>query len=229
MSSEIAFTRLFGPEEYSPVPATKALPDWYKKTEEYIGGEKKIFQGKSPQTIKKCMPVFDAMTAGYILFTPVDLYIELNEKKESIFSWPSQNPIDFHPIEQAKHHPAHNGQMYPKWLNPYAIKTPKGYSCFFVPPFHNPNPFFTILPGFVDTDTYSAPVNFPFVLNNPLFEGLIPAGTPMAQVIPMKRDKWQMSLERESLRQEAYEVGDKLRSTWFNGYKLKFWHRKEYK
>ena len=47
---------------------------------------------------------------------------------------------------------------------------------------------FTIMDGIVDTDSYNALVNFPFFLNDWSYEGLIPAGTPMAQVIPFKRE-----------------------------------------
>ena len=52
-----------------------------------------------------------------------------------------------------------NEYPYPKWINPWAIKTPAGYSVYFKPPAHNPNQWFEILEGVVDTDTYSAPAD----------------------------------------------------------------------
>ena len=150
------------------------------------------------------------------------------EKGETVpyYTWSNFAAIQFHPIIQAELHPAQNGFPYPKWINPFAIKTPPGYSVMFMPPMHNPNGIFTILPGIVDTDTYAAPVNFPFVLDNPKWEGVIPAGTPMAQVIPFKRDSWTMKAETQQ--QEPSKVTTKLRAVFFNSYKRQFWTRKEF-
>jgi len=88
---------------------------------------------------------------------------------------------------------------------------------------------FTILPGIVDTDTYSAPVNFPMVINDPNFEGLISQGTPIAQVIPFKREDWQMEIGSEKELIEQNSVTQKLQTKFFDRYKQMFWSRKEYK
>jgi predicted membrane-bound spermidine synthase len=93
---------------------------------------------------------------------------------------------------------------------------------------HRESPF-TILPGIVDTDTYTAPVNFPFVLNDINFEGLIPAGTPIAQVIPIKRDEWQMSLGTQKEFDEQQKVTNRLQTKFFDRYKSMFRQVKEYK
>jgi hypothetical protein len=39
----------------------------------------------------------------------------------------------------------------------------------------------------VDCDKYFEFVNLPFVWNEPNFHGILPAGTPLVQVIPIKR------------------------------------------
>jgi hypothetical protein len=88
---------------------------------------------------------------------------------------------------------------------------------------------FTILPGVVDTDTYTATVNFPMVINDPNFEGLIPKGTPIAQVIPFKREGWQMEIGSEKELKEQNNVTQKLLTQFFDRYKSTFWSRKEYK
>jgi hypothetical protein len=96
----------------------------------------------------------------------------------------------------------------------------------FKPPAHNSNPWFEILEGIVDTDAYSVSVNFPFVLKNPTEEFMIPAGTPIAQVIPFKREEWQSSFsddEKSPKKIEAY-----LNSQFFDRYKRMFWSRKSY-
>lgn len=112
-------------------------------------------------------------------------------------------------------------------MNPWAIKTPKGYSVLFVQPFHRES-VFTILPGIVDTDSYTIPVNFPFVINDSNFEGTIPMGTPIAQVIPFKRDSWKMEFGSEIERNEQVNVTTKIRTKFFDKYKSMFWNKKEY-
>ena len=228
---EIIFTNIFGYDFFPPKPAVKQVPNWYKENPEYVDGQsRKVFgdQNNTPHTIKKCMPVFDAMSCGYILYTQVDVQVEQVDGLP-YFRWTDQNAISFHPIQQAPLYPTKNDAPYPKWNNPYAIKTPVGYSSLFLPPMHNPNKIFTILEGFVDTDKYPAPVNFPFILNNVKWEGIIEAGTPMAQVIPIKRDSWKHSIGLDKDRWEQSMITAKLKTLFFNSYKTQFWQRKEYK
>lgn len=226
---EIVFTNIFPVEEcFYPEPAIKNIPEWYKKTNSFIDSKTfKAMGGKGNQTVKKCMPVFDAMTAGYIIKTYVDVYVELDEKNFSVFSYPSYSPISFHDVKQAEDYPITHKESYPKWANPWSIQTPKGYSSLFIPPMHNPNNFFTILPGIVDTDQYINPVNFPFVLNDNNFEGLIPAGTPMCQVIPFKRDSFKMQISNKKEKINAFNSIYNTR--WLNNYKSRFWNKKEYR
>lgn len=224
----IIFTNTSDHNLEQPKPASKYVPDWYKNMESYIGGEKKpIGDGKTGATIKRCMPVVDAITAGYIITSPADVYVRIKDE-EQYFEWSSLGLIQFHPIEQAPEHPARKPHAYPKWINPWAIKTPKGYSTLFVQPMHRES-VFTILPGIVDTDTYTAPVNFPMVINDPNFEGLIPQGTPIAQVIPFKREIWQAKVGGEKELLEIKNVNNKLTRKFFDRYKSMFRDSKEYK
>ena len=229
MNKIIKFTNISGFEDLEkPQPASNFIPDWFKNTESYVGGKKSTDGfGMSQATIKKCMPVFDAMTAGYIITLPVDILVSIKDGVQW-FEWSNLKLIAFHPIDQAPEHPLRKPHQYPKWNNFWAIKTPKGYSTLFVQPMHRES-VFTILPGVVDTDTYISPVNFPFVLNDPNFEGLIPKGTPIAQVIPFKRDAWKMEFGGQKEVIEQSNNTNKLMTKFFNKYKTMFWHRKEYK
>jgi hypothetical protein len=211
-----------------PIPASTVLPDWYKKTESYINSKKiPTGSGNTDATIKKCMPVFDAITSGYIIVLPADVYVSIKDGQQ-YFEWSNFGLVSFHPIEQAPEHPNRKPHAYPKWNNHWAIKTPNGYSTLFVQPFHRES-IFTILPGIVDTDTYLAPVNFPFVINDPTFEGLIPKGTPIAQVIPFKRDSWKMEFGEEKELNEQKNIKMQLDTKFFDRYKSMFWNKKEYK
>jgi hypothetical protein len=228
---KIIFTDTIGTKLDLPKPASSLIPDWYKNMDSYINKEKKpLGDGTTSATIKRCMPVFDAITAGYIIESPADVWVSIKDGTQW-FEWSNFGLIDFHPVEQAPVHPSNNNKnlmAYPKWSNPWSITTPKGYSTLFVQPFHRES-VFTIMPGIVDTDQYTPPVNFPFVINDPMFEGLIPKGTPIAQVIPFKRDSWFMEEGSERNLKTVSQLRNKLNSKFFDRYKTMFWTRKEYK
>ena len=173
------------------------------------------------------MPVFDAITAGYILYTQVDVQV-YQQNNLPYYTWQDQDAIAWHSILQAPLHPTRNEAPYPKWQNPYAISTPPGYSILFTAPMHRES-VFTIFSGIVDTDTYKSRVNFPFVLNDVKWEGIIPAGTPMAQVIPFKRESWEHKIGSDKERMEQDMISRKLKTLIFNSYKRQFWSKKEYR
>jgi len=230
---EIKFTNTTEYEisTFAPKPANKCLPEWYKNTPPYAGNKKAPTPTNNiPATIKKCLPVFDAISSGYIIFTPVDIYIQKNENSTNFFyQWRLfEDLVRFHPLEQADLHPQNKLIEYPKILNPWSIKTSKGYSCLFLQPMHQDLPF-TILPGIVDTDKYIAPVNFIFTLNDSNFEGMIEAGTPLVQVIPFKRDNWTMKIGSKKDIKESLHAKDLSLSKFFDGYKKFFWEKKQYK
>jgi hypothetical protein len=227
--TQIVFTNNSDYSELDPPkPASEFIPDWYKNTASYMSEAKEpMGDGNGSGTIKRCIPVFDAITAGYIITSPADVFVTQRDG-EPWYEWSSFNLIQFHPIAQAPEHPNRNGLPYPKWINPWGIKTLPGYSCLFVQPFHR-EAIFTILPGVVDTDMYTPPINFPFVLNDKSFVGLIPAGTPIAQVIPFKRENWKHEIgSKEDLKKQMMVVA-KLKTKIFDRYKNMFWDRKSYK
>ena len=225
---KIIFTNTSGADIEQPKPASRLVPDWYKNMDSYISKEKKpAGDASTTATIKRCIPVLDAITAGYIIESPADVWVSKKDEAQW-FEWSDFGLINFHPIEQAPEHPARKPFAYPKWSNYWSITTPKGYSTLFVQPMHRES-VFTILPGIVDTDTYTAPVNFPFVINDPTFEGLIPKGTPIAQVIPFKRDSWNMEIGTKEDFDRQNKTSKKLQSKFFDRYKSMFWTRKEYK
>lgn len=225
------------PKEYFPYPASKNVPEWLKKTDRHIGGEKWFDPNGAglSSTIKGCMPVLDSLTSGYIITTHADLWVTQTKsatdpnKTEPYFTWNLGPGISTQTKSQAPLHPQGDGvTYYPKILSPFGIKTPSGYSCLFVPPMNNPNGFFTVLPGIVDTDTYNLPVNFPFTLDDQNFTGIIPAGTPVAQVIPFKRDSWTHGVSEFDVKEKT-TMSSKLAIKIFDKYKSLFWVKKEFK
>ena len=231
---------------YPPTPASHLVPEWYKKLPSYIGGKKlrnakSSTEGDGTSTIKKCMPVTDSILAGYIFYTQVDVWIHnslVSENGEVVdgksWEFPKQDeyykPLSFHNKKQLEGHPyaSHEKHLALKFENTWAVKTPINYSLLFINPVHRENNVFRILEGIVDTDSYFGPVNFPFVLINPEWEGLIPAGTPIAQVLPIKRESWEMEIT-SAIPNWRQSMDAALHSSWWGGYRNFFWKKKEYK
>jgi hypothetical protein len=237
----------FSLKEDYPVPIKLNIPDWYKKLE----------HSALNRTIKGCMPFLDTLTSGYLLKMPQDFHVKHNvdnkNKKGENFKDSFQtfglhdmsqslykefinlnSGTDVHPIKQLGEAPFieknKNLPIY-KILNPWKIKTPKGYSCLFVPPLNNSDDRFSIIPGIVDTDTFPLEVNFPIIINGdkyPVLETTIKKSLPYVQIIPFKRDKWKMIIkprEQKEIQNSRLFYGLKL----LNTYKEKYWNKKLWK
>jgi len=228
---EIKFTNIFiqNIDLTNPLPASNFVPEWYKKHKSFIDSEKGIVlpNGNTDASIKKCMPVFDAFSSGYMIVAPSDTTVSVVDDKQ-FFTWNKVMEVTFHNHKQAEGHPLQNSYDYPKFMNPWAIETPKGYSCLFLTPMHQDLPF-TIFPAIVDTDNFHGPVNFPFVINDPKWEGIILKGTPIAQVIPFKRDSWKARYGNEKDAQRVGKKTNEIGTMFFNKYKKMFWNKKEYR
>jgi len=213
-----------------PIPASKLLPQWYKDMPSYVDGIKIHNTQGANGTIKKCMPVFDTMTTGYLIVLPCDVHIS-----KSIDGLPEVTPsfgekmVTDHSRAQAvtmKIPQEYHDQLL-KWTNFWKIKTPKGWSVMFVQPMHRDDLPFQILPGIVDTDEFVLSVQFPFLLRKD-FEGTLPKGTPIAQVIPFKREEWEAEYKCQTSL-ETKKFLDNHSSLFENRYKKTSWKKKTYK
>jgi hypothetical protein len=112
-----------------------------------------------------------------------------------------------------------------KWNVPWSIETPPGYSLLFTHPLNRMELPFVTMSGVVDTDEYKCPVNLPFMIREG-FMGIVPKGTPIAQVIPIKREKW--SSETKQMTDHSATLYDDLRSVLNGSYRLRWWKKKSY-
>ena len=137
--------------------------------------------------------------------------------------------VSFHQNDQFSEYPKFKDlPSLPKFSNPWIIETPKGYSCFIISPVHRELPF-EILPAVVDTDSYGGTVDFPFYLKDPNWEGLIPSGTPIAQVIPFKREDWKMSvIFKKNITEKILKFEFLINLHFFNRYKKLFCKKKNF-
>lgn len=178
-----------------PYPARKLMPDWYKHLPAKIGKMDKL----NNSTIRRCAPFLDAMSVGWIIPLAADVEIITNADASGVdYKWSfHKSMVENHSAEQlnAPNAPKHPTSPKPplKFMNYWYIKMPPGYSALFVPPLNRPDARFQCISGLVD-DTYMGNgaierINFPFTFNVPNYTGLIKAGTPLVQMIPIKRDE----------------------------------------
>lgn len=223
----------------NPIPSSKAIPEWYKRMsthsgEEYSNKEKLNYYSnfgelKGGMTIKKCLPVRDMITAGYIIPLWSDIAVFCDHKKEQLqFNWKYQNSlIETHSRYQVRNSPIEKmcwGNQAFKLMNPWRIYTPKGYSSLFISPKYHDNGFIEILSGVVDTDEYHE-VNLPFEYSGKEGRHVIPMGIPIAQVIPFKREEWSHNIE---VLNETEEESHRLRlSSYLGGAYNKLFHKKK--
>jgi hypothetical protein len=200
----------------TPRPASKEIPEWYKELDGVEDGLR---------TIKKCMPILDSMTAGYMLVLAADVHF-----KDGNFQEISKIAmIETHDKKQI-------GEFYLpkeffdqpyKWLNYFLIETPRGYSSLIMHPLNRLDlPFYTMT-GIVDTDTFPVPVNLPFFIRKD-FDGIIAEGTPIAQVIPFKRVDWKSEIDEKTQANAPISFLNNVLNPPFNFYKKAYWKRKKY-
>jgi hypothetical protein len=234
--------KYFNLEQDYPQPIKLNIPNWFKKLEHTV----------HKPTIKGCMPFLDTLTYGYLLRLPQDLIIEIYKDENNNFQG-TFNPaakqaesvvrkymlnLNYHneqhsPI-QLEGSPLLNknyGGSILKIINPWRIKTPKGYSCLFLPPMNNCDDRFSIIPAIVDTDVLPFEINFPIIINGdkyPVLETTIKKGTPYVQIIPFKRNSWKMTLKsrtQKDIQNSRLWFGLRL----LNIYKEKYWSKKSWK
>lgn len=198
-----------------PQPASRFLPQWFRK----LGGV-----NNGIETVKKCMPFLDTVTSGYMITLAADVYFDGSglqqiSTKEMVLTH-DKSQIDGMPIP-----PEYSEQPY-KWINYFLTKTPKGYSTMFVHPLNRTDlPFYT-LSGIVETDKFGLPINFPFFIRQD-FRGVIPAGTPIVQLLPFKRSDWKSEVE-DTKEAKLPSYRHTMHNPPFGFYKKNFWSRKKY-
>jgi hypothetical protein len=231
---DIKFIPLDGDTEVifsKPIPATKAIPDWYKNLSKYVKGGKKSEHypdATSNGTVKMCNPFLDSLMTGYIITLNTDVQVTQVDGHPS-FVWKVGRPLSMHSVEQvAKEQAGDRGGKEPfKFNNEWVMKTPKGYSTLFTHPLNRTDLPFQTLSGVVETDTYDLPVHFPFILDKG-FEGILEKGTPIAQAIPIKRESWKSSSSSYS-KKHSDKVSFAYYSTILRAYKTLHWQKKDYK
>lgn len=214
-----------------PVPAVSKVPKWYKEMSKFINNEKVPFiKGHITNlTVKMCPPFLDGLTCGYMIVTPMDIFVK-KVGDDVIFTWNGEKVL----VEK------HDKLQFPgliisdefhkdayKFNTTNVIETPPGYSLLYTHPLNRVDLPFLSFSSVVDTDTYKIlPVNIPFLIKKD-FEGIIEKGTPISQIIPIKRENWKHVIEPHSKEKSEFALLD-LKSTIIRSYKNRWWIKKTY-
>jgi hypothetical protein len=176
-----------------PEPTKKTLPDWYKHLPNFLDGDTKIriTNGEGTNaTIKACMPFLDTFLTGYTATLWQDLEVTY-ENGFSTLKWRT-NPE----VASTRGPSPHSPFLVPPgcdgeelaWRSPFLIETDPGYDLLLTHPLNRYDLPFTTLSGIVAGEMLGTG-NFPFYLKKG-FEGIIEKGTPIFQIIPIKRESW---------------------------------------
>lgn len=185
-------------ECHKPEPSSKSIPDWYKKLpaiHDKVPGYMET--GENP-TIKKCMPVLDYLTTGYVIKNTYQVCVQPTLDAKGFVDYTvlcaDQEYVARHPWHQVKVQTSGENRHFIKFQHGWVIKTPPGYSCMIYQPHYIYRKEFTILPAIVDTDKHNdVVVLVASVESREAFT--IKSGDPLAVVFPFKRESWQSKHE----------------------------------
>lgn len=197
-----------------PVPAKRMIPDWYRLSENTFVDD----DGNLKSGMKRCVPFLDIMISGYMLVLGEDAVVTVQDglpKIKNSIVYERHKDMGATIVRPAGHH--YNSFV---WHNPWAWETPKGWSTIITHPYNRFDLPFTTLSGFMETDNMVSGGSLPFYLKEG-FEGVIPAGTPIAQIIPVERKNWNSEILNHAIVFDGSYTGE-------GHYKRHDWVKKQY-
>jgi hypothetical protein len=223
---------------HRPQPISKVIPEWYREADRfykdpntqefYVGSD----GGKVP-TWKACPAIFDMFITGYAYLTPCDIEFFINDQGKIDCKIEDPNCQDFCtprvPLE-GFYQPDGYYLDHFAWFPDWAVKLPEGYSALYISPSNNFGLPFIMTEGVIDNDNINLPGSFPFFIKEG-FTGVIPAGTPFAQIIPFKREDWTSSYTvdtHEVMYNNNVENSKKYRVPDGGVYKNEVWQKRTY-
>jgi hypothetical protein len=188
--------------QLKPYPAIKQLPKWFVNAEPYANipgypqdGKLHFRDRNANTTFKKCVPLLDSLSAGYIIPLWTDVMVEQDNGFPEIYWKNKANVFELHgPPSREVEPPTGYDQVVYKYLNTWIPQTPKGYSCLITSPFGYGNLPFKAVSAVLDSDSSTLELVFPIWVKTG-FEGIVEKGTPMVQIIPFKRDNWESTFD----------------------------------
>ena len=186
----------------APKPTIKTLPEWYRKADRFAINphtnehwQDPMIGGKVP-TWKACPAIFDVMGTGYVYRTPCDIefYEDGGRLKVKVSDPRQKDFIQVRPPMYQFTPPMGYHEAHFAWWADWSVEVPEGYSVLYSQPFNRFELPFLTTSGVIDNDKVNLPGTMPFFVVKG-FTGVIPAGTPYAQMLPFKREDWQSEVD----------------------------------
>ena len=224
---------------FGPRPAAQARPSWYQRMSARTQPDEQTHlvpagNAWAPNaTVRMCVPFSDAMSLGYVAVLESDVEVVPLQDGGINVRWATgRDLVSSHSETQVPGMPAPAAEgSRPdvwKWLSEWRVYTPKGYSILFTHPLNRHDLPFQIMSGVVDTDTYRMAVQFPFQFIGSVTEPfVIERGTPIAQIIPFKRDDWRSTTSQASeheVKVDSIRYFGKVKRS----YRQQYWAKKSY-
>lgn len=180
-----------------PTLAQGSLPGWLRRMPAEAAS---AVIGERVRTVKQCPPFLDAMRTGFLFPLAADLTV-----RDGVFHWDSglpadpvarisRAPIGVHVPEQAEGAPfADPGRFIVKFVNHWTVTLPDGWSLLVGHPFNREELPFRTLWGVVDGFADGC-IHFPALWTDPVWEGTLPKGTPVAQAVPVRREALELDI-----------------------------------
>jgi hypothetical protein len=223
-----------------PSPIVKTLPDWYTGAEWFVPdpatgkpAEDPNGGGRMP-TWKACPAVLDVMGTGYTYKTPCDIQF-LEDAAGNIEARPldpqyAQFIQEREPMAQFFHPRGYHTKHF-AWCADWAVELPEGYSALYTHPMNRFELPFLTSSGIVDNDKVHLPGTMPFFFLKGLV-GILPAGTPYAQIVPFKREHWESAVQAPVTAEEISAKNKanvaKYRRPDGGVYQREVWERRKY-
>jgi hypothetical protein len=219
--------------EANPINSASLIPAWYKDLPRFVNNSDIPYKSQGAADIKMCSPFRDAIIHGYLLTTPCDLEVTWMADGTPEVTWNPEYP--FSVVHCRGNIETKNVQAFgmpvPIGCSPFlfafdamwGIETPLNYSVLITQPLNRYELPFMLTSGIMDTDMWKHAGRIPFFIRKD-FEGIIPKGTPFAQIIPISRDDWEKEISEPQLERHDLSI---LRDTYLHGFYVKFMRQKK--
>lgn len=224
----------------TPKPVIKTIPKWYKNADRFAKhpttGEhwEDPYNGGKIPTWKACPAVYDIMGAGYVYRTPCDIEFKENaygQLEARVLDEKNKDFLQIRPAMPQFQVPMGYHENHFAWWSDWAVEVPEGYSVLYTQPFNRFELPFITTSGIIDNDKVNLPGTMPFFIKKG-YTGILPAGTPYAQMLPFKRENWESEiiddLPYEKMAEINQKNSEKYRQPDGGIYQREVWERRKY-
>jgi hypothetical protein len=205
------------------VSAKTLVPKWFK--------DEKILAPPNT-TFKDCVPFLESLISGYFITLPVDILVTQRNGNPFI-DWKQSEDglkmIGFRLNESVDRIPTphgyHKDSFY--WHFPVSFKLPLGYSALLTQPINRFDLPFQSLSIVLDGGYVTVPEGRATFFIRKGFEGIIPQGTPIIQIIPFKNEDW-IAKSTPGIIAEGQKNNLLSGSVYKGWYKKTWWTKKNY-